>query len=217
MNLTDIDGLFDKDPRVHGNARLVRTVEKVDREMLRYASGIPGFLGTGGMAAKIKAARKATLGGVPAVIANGLRGGVLQEIFTGKEVGTLFLPQEDALCSRKQWIAFTRAQKGKLVIDRGAERALTENGKSLLPSGILEVRGKFSQGDSVALLSEAGETMAVGMVNYHSGDIRKIAGLKSREIESVLGFKHEDEVIHRDNLVIITDMEEGEEVCLERA
>ena len=120
----------------------------------------------------------------------------------GMEVGTLFLPQEASLCSRKQWIAFAKSPKGEIVIDRGAEKVLLEHGKSLLPSGIKEVHGRFSQGDSVLLISRAGKKIAVGMVNYHSGDIKKIIGVKSTEIESRLGFKHDNEVIHRDNLVL---------------
>jgi len=188
-------------------------VERVDREVMRYASSIPGFLGTGGMASKIRAAQKVALGGTPTIIANGLNPGILKKIFMGKEVGTLFMPQEIALRGRKHWIVFTKSPKGEIIIDRGAERALLKGGKSLLPSGIVEVRGRFSMGDSVVLLNEHNQKLAVGMVNYHSGDIKKIMGLKSTEIESRLGYKHDDEVIHRDNLVITSDMEEGDDVC----
>ena len=213
VNLTDIDGLFDKDPRNHDDAKLIDVVEKADRKIMRYASSIPGFLGTGGMASKIKAARKVALRGVPAIIANGLKPGILDLIFSGKEEGTLFLPGETTLCSRKHWIAFTKSPKGEIVIDRGAERAILKKGKSLLPSGMVEVRGRFSLGNSVLLLNEAGDQIAVGMVNYHSGDIRKIMGAKSAEIESRLGFKHDDEVIHRDNLVLAELMEAGDDQC----
>lgn len=213
INLTDIDGLFDKDPRNHDDARLIEVVEKADRKIMRYANSIPGFLGTGGMASKIKAARKVALRGVPAIIANGLKPGILKLIFSGEEEGTLFLPGEATLCSRKHWIAFTKSPRGEIVIDRGAERAILKKGKSLLPSGMIEVRGRFSLGNSVLLLNEAGEQIAVGMVNYHSGDIRKIMGAKSSEIESRLGFKHDDEVIHRDNLVLADQMETGDDQC----
>ena len=213
INLTDIDGLFDKDPRNHEDAKLIDVVEKADRKIMRYANSIPGFLGTGGMASKIKAARKVALRGVPAIIANGLKPGILDLIFSGEEEGTLFLPGEATLCSRKHWIAFTKSPKGEIVIDRGAERAILKKGKSLLPSGMVEVRGRFSLGNSVLLLNEAGDQIAVGMVNYHSGDIRKIMGAKSAEIESKLGFKHDDEVIHRDNLVLAHLMDEGDDQC----
>jgi glutamate 5-kinase len=213
VNLTDIDGLFHKDPRTNRDARLIRVVERVDREVMRYASSIPGFLGTGGMASKIRAAQKVALGGTPTIIANGLKPGILKKIFDGQEVGTLFMPQEIALRGRKHWIVFTKSPKGEIIIDRGAEMALLKGGKSLLPSGIEEVRGRFSLGDSVVLLNEHNQELAVGMVNYHSGDIKKIMGLKSTEIESRLGYKHDDEVIHRDNLVITSDMDEGDDVC----
>ncbi len=210
INLTNIDGLFDKDPWKHKDAKLIRVVKKVDRKVAKYASSIPGFLGTGGMASKIKSARKVALGGIPTIIANGLKPGILRHIFLGEEEGTLFLPQEGPLCSRKHWIAFTKSPKGEILIDRGAETALVEKGKSLLPSGIKEVRGRFSLGDSVLLVSETGNVVAVGMVNYHSGNIKEIMGAKTAEIESRLGFKHDDEVIHRDNLVLTDQMERGD-------
>ncbi|MGD9076298.1 MAG: glutamate 5-kinase [Desulfobacteraceae bacterium] len=213
INLTDIDGLFDKDPRSHKDACRIGIVEKVNKEVMRYASSIPGFLGTGGMAAKIKAAQKVAMAGAPTIIANGLKRGILKNIFKGKEEGTLFMPRDVALCSRKHWIAFTRSPKGEILVDQGAETAILQKGKSLLPSGIKAVRGRFSLGDSVVLLNGDERVLAVGMVNYDSGDIEKIMGLKSKEIESQLGFKHDDEVIHRDNLVLTGDMEEGIDVC----
>lgn len=217
VNLTDIDGLFDKDPRIHKEARLIPVVEKINSEILKHAGSIPGFLGRGGMASKVKAAEKVALGGVPTIIANGLKPGILKDIFTGKDVGTLFAPQDIGLCSRKQWIAFTRTIKGEIIVDTGAGEAILERGKSLLPSGIKDVRGRFGLGDSVVLLSEDDRELAVGMVNYHSGDIRKIMGLRSTQIESVLGYKYEDEVIHRDNLVLTNELAAGEDVCRLRA
>jgi glutamate 5-kinase len=169
------------------------------------------------MAAKIRAAEKVALAGAATIIANGLKRGILRSIFKGKEEGTLFMPRDVALCSRKHWIAFTRSPKGEILVDRGAEAALLQRGKSLLPSGIKEVRGRFSLGDSVVLLNEDEKELAVGMVNYDSSDIEKIMGLKSKEIESQLGFKHDDEVIHRDNFVLTGDTEEGMAVCQLRA
>ena len=217
VNLTDIDGLFDKDPRIHKDAHLISVVETMNREVLRYASTIPGFLGTGGMSSKIKAGQKVSLRGVPAIIACGFRRGILQRIFAGEQEGTLFMPRELPLCSRKHWIAFTKSPKGEIVVDRGAEKALLKGGKSLLPSGIKGVKGRFSRGDAVLILNERGQELAVGMVNYHSSDILKIMGAKSSEIESRLGFKQDDEVIHRDNLVITNDKDKGDEVCQLRA
>lgn len=213
VNLTDIHGLYDKDPRIHEDARRIPVVDRITREMLDHASGIPGFLGTGGMASKIRAAEKVAHAGVASIIANGLRPGILSRIFQGEDEGTLFLPRDIPLCNRKHWIAFTKAPKGTLRIDAGAQKAILNHGKSLLPSGIQEVSGRFSLGDKVALVDASDRELAVGMVNYHSGDIRKIMGLKTGEIEGVLGFKHDDEVIHRDNLVLTNDLEEEDGVC----
>jgi glutamate 5-kinase len=213
VNLTNIDGLFDKDPRIHKDATLIKVVEKIDRKVTRYASSIPGFLGTGGMAAKVKAAKKAALGGVPTIIANGLNPGILRRLFSGEDAGTLFLPQQEPLCSRKQWIAFTTSPKGEIIVDSGAAVALLEHGKSLLPSGIRRVEGRFSRGDSVWVKDEAGNDVAIGMANYHSGHIRRIMGAKTREIEAILGFKQDDEIIHRDNLVLTDQLEEGVDIC----
>jgi glutamate 5-kinase len=213
VNLTNMDGLFDKDPRENPEAKLIPLVAKVDRKVAKFASTIPGFLGTGGMSSKVKAAHKVALAGVPTIIANGLKPHILTRIFSGEEEGTLFLPRETSLCSRKHWIAFTKSPRGELFIDRGAEKALLENGKSLLPSGIIDVKGRFSPGDAVLLINPDGKEVAVGMVNYHSGDVTKIIGVKTSEIESRLGFKQDDEVIHRDNLVITADTENGDDIC----
>ncbi len=213
MNLTNIDGLFDKDPRDHEDACLISVVEKVDRQISRFAGTIPGFLGKGGMGSKITAAKKVALAGVPTIIANGLKSGIIRRLFEGQAEGTLFLPEAVSLCSRKHWIAFTKAPKGEIIIDRGAEIAIVEKGKSLLPSGIKGVTGQFSLGNSVLLINEDGAPVAVGMVSYHSGHIRKIMGAKSAEIESILGFKHDDEVIHRNNLVLTAHMDEGDVAC----
>jgi len=211
--LTNRDGLYDKDPREHKDANLIRVVSRVNKEILKYAGAMPGNLGTGGMITKLMASQKAALCGVPTIIANGTTPGIVMSLFRGKEEGTLFLPQDAALCSRKRWIAFTKSPKGEIVIDPGAERALIKGGKSLLPSGIREVKGNFSLGDSVVILNEDRVPLGVGMVNYHASDIRKIMGLKTREIESMLGFKHDDEVIHRDNLVIENHSAEEVGVC----
>jgi glutamate 5-kinase len=213
INLTNIDGLFNKDPRHHADAALIPVVERVNRRVAKIASTIPGFLGKGGMASKVEAAQKAALGGAATIVANGLTQGVLGEIFAGKEMGTLFLPKEVPLCNRKHWIVFTKSPKGEILIDSGAEKAIVENGKSLLPSGIQGVTGKFRLGNSVTLMNASGKEIAVGMVNYDSGDIQKIMGAKTSEIESRLGFKHDDEVIHRDNLILIDQLEGGEALC----
>ena len=208
INLTNIDGLYDKDPRAHSDATLIPVVTKIDRRITRMAGAIPGFLGTGGMGSKIAAARKVAMGGAPTVIANGLRPHVIKDIFAGRQVGTLFLSNDISLSRRKHWIAFAKAPKGELVIDAGARTALLTNGKSLLPSGILTVAGRFSMGDAVELKDDDGRPLAVGMVNYHSGDLKKIIGAHTHEIEGILGFKHDDEIIHRDNMILASELAE---------
>lgn len=213
INLTNTDGLYDGDPRTNRDARLIPVVEKVDSKVRKYANNIPGISGTGGMASKVRAAQRVALAGVPTIIANGRSPGILRRIFTGEEEGTLFLPQKTRFRRRKHWIAFTKSLKGEIVIDRGAERAVVVGCKSLLPSGIKEVKGRFNLGDSVLLVNEEDRELAVGLVNYHSGDIRKIMGLKSEEIEARLGYKHDDEVVHRDNMVITVETEEGDDQC----
>ncbi len=202
VNLTNIDGLYDKDPRHNPDAQLIPLVEKVDRRITKAASTIPGFLGTGGMASKLMAARNISLGGIASIIANGSKPDILKDIFSGKSCGTFFLPEVSALNSRKQWIAFTKKAKGSIVIDDGAENALTKNGKSLLPSGITSVQGRFSMGDSVVIQDKNKQKIAIGMVNYSSGDLQKIIGARTSEIESILGYRHDDEIVHRDNLIL---------------
>lgn len=216
VSLTNIDGFYDRDPRCHGDASLIHVVERFDRNIMKCASTIPGFLGSGGMASKVKAARRVSMLGVPSIIANGLKPGILNDIFTGKDVGTLFLPGETRLCNRKHWIAFTKTPRGTLVIDEGAERAILKQQRSLLPSGIVGIEGRFNVGNAVVLVNEKGDELAMGLVNYSSGDIKKIMGLNSGEIGKVLGFKYADEVINRDNLVITND-EEGNGLCQLRA
>ncbi len=207
VNLTNIDGLFDKDPRAYPDALLIALVEKVDRRLAKAANSIPGFLGTGGMASKLTAAKTIAMGGIASIIANGLKPDILKDIFAGKPCGTFFLPEISALNSRKQWIAFTKKTRGAITIDAGAQKALTQNGKSLLPSGIIGIQEKFSVGDSVEIQNSQKQMIALGMVNYNSGDLYKIMGAKSSEIEAILGYRHDDEIIHRDNLVLATQLE----------
>ena len=213
INLTDIDGLFDADPRTNKNARLIPVINKIDNSIFDFASSTPGALGTGGMASKVTAAKNATLKGIPAIIANGQKKRVIKKIIDGDNIGTYFTPQGLTICGRKHWIAFSRAIKGKIIIDDGAVKALTKNGRSLLPSGIIGVTGKFNRGDSVQLMDHQGNEIAVGMIDYNSVDLDKIKGLNSSNIESLLGYKHNDEVIHRDNLVITHGTENGDETC----
>jgi glutamate 5-kinase len=211
--LTDMEGLYDSDPMSDKNARLISTIDKIDSRVLGYANDVPGFLGTGGMAGKISAAKKASIKGIPVFIANGRKQNIIQRVMDGEKTGTLFLPQETDLCGRKHWIAFTRSLKGSLVLDKGACSAIINRGKSLLPSGVREIIGRFNRGDSISLLNENRQEIAVGIANYNSDDITRIRGSKTGTIEELLGYKHDDEIIHRDNLVITEHINNGDYRC----
>jgi glutamate 5-kinase len=202
INLTSIDGLYDSNPTVSKKAKLIRVVNEFSEEIESAATAETSSAGTGGMKSKVQAAKKVTAIGIPCIIAPGKRKNVLTDIMAGKEIGTLFLPMANRLNSKKYWIAFTLRPRGKLVIDDGAKKALLEKGKSLLPSGIIDVEGNFDQGDPVSCVGRDGTTLAKGIVNFSSEEINKIKGVKSGQINQILGHKDYDEVIHRDNLAI---------------
>jgi glutamate 5-kinase len=205
INLTDIDGLYTKDPRANPDAALIPVVSTISKDIIRFAGEIPGALGTGGMLSKIKAARKVTAAGIPMVIANGGKPDILKKLFSAQEFGTFFVPKTKKLKSRKCWIAFTLRPKGVLMVDDGAAAAIMNKGKSLLPSGIIGVEGEFDVGAPVEFKKVDLETLGTGLVNYSSTDIRKIMGLKSNQIKKRLGYKLYDDVIHRDNLAITAE------------
>ncbi len=202
INLTDIDGLYDRDPRIHSDAARIETVTTIHREIERAAGGIAGALGTGGMLSKIKAARKLTTAGVPMIIAGGKIPDIVGRLFAGEQLGTVFLPQRGKMANRKCWIGFTLTPKGTLRIDDGAARAILTGGKSLLPSGIVEVEGEFGVGAPVAFKNGGDVILGMGLVNYSAAEIRRIMGLRTGEIRKRLGHKPYDEVIHRDNLTV---------------
>ena len=202
INLTDIDGLYDSDPRKYPDAKLLPIVSTIGKDIVKIAGDIPGTLGTGGMLSKVQAARKVSTAGIPMVIANGETPDILLRLFEGESHGTFFVPNKEKLASRKCWIAFTLKPKGILRIDAGAAEAILKKGKSLLPSGITDVEGEFGVGASVCFATQEQEPFGCGLVNYSSLEIRKIRGLKSNRIKDILGNKPYDEVIHRDNLVI---------------
>ena len=207
INLTDIEGLYNKDPRTYHDAELIPIVAAITKSTEKYATEIPGALGTGGMISKIRAARKVNSAGVPMVIARGDKPNILLKLFSGKAHGTFFVPKKEKLASRKCWIAFSLKPHGALKIDDGAVNAILKNGKSLLPSGIVAVEKDFSIGAPVAFKNQKNEILGIGLANYSAADIRKIMGLKSKQIKAVLGHNVYDEVIHRDNLAITYECE----------
>jgi glutamate 5-kinase len=210
--LSDIDGLFTRDPRTDPAAELIPMVTAITRETEKAAGSIPGPLGTGGMTSKLTAARKVNAGGVPMVVAKGDTPDILTRILDGEARGTYFVPRPQKLTRRKCWIAFSLKPKGSLTVDAGAKAALVRGGKSLLASGIVGVKGEFAVGAPVEFQGTEGDPIGVGLVNYGAADIRRIMGLQSRHIRQVLGQKPYDEVIHRDNLVITADEKEADSV-----
>ncbi len=203
INLTNTDGLYDRNPKTSRKAKAIKLVREITAEIEAAATADADPVGTGGMKSKIMAAQKVTACGIPYVIASGKKQGVLDEIFAGTETGTLFLPMTNCLSSKEHWIAFTLRARGKLILDDGARNAILSRGKSLLPSGIIGVEGDFAAGDAVACFDSEGRQIAKGLVNYTSEEIKKIQGLKTSRIEQVLGYKHYDEVIHRDNMAVL--------------
>ncbi len=202
INLTSIDGLYTCNPASSKKSKLISVVSEFSEEIETAATDETSSSGTGGMKSKVQAAKKVTAIGIPCIIAPGKKKNILTDIMTGREIGTLFLPMTDRLNSKKYWIAFTLRPRGKLVIDDGAKKALLEEGKSLLPSGIIDIEGRFDHGDPVICVDNKGAILAKGLVNYNSADIHKIKGLKTKQIGQVLGHKDYDEIIHRDNMAV---------------
>ncbi len=202
INLTDIDGLFDKDPRINSDAIMLESVGKITKEVIQSASSIAGELGKGGMTSKIEAAKKLVFAGIPMIIANGKKDDILCKIISGENCGTFFFPKNVKIKNRKRWIGYTLKPKGCIIIDDGAVSAIYAHGKSLLAGGIVGAEGKFEEHSPVKILNRDKKTIGMGLTNYGSEDIVKIMGMQSSQIRAILGHKSYDEVIHRDNLTI---------------
>ena len=200
--LTDVAGLMDADPRTHPGARIIPTVPAITPEISAMASPTGSFLGTGGMVSKLQAAQIALTSGFGMVLTGGHEPEVLLDVIAGREVGTYFPARADRLSARKHWLAFTKNPAGSVIVDSGARDALVNKNKSLLPSGILGVRGEYESGELVSLVYESHE-FARGLTNFSSEEIERIRGKKTPEILKVLGEISFHEVVHRDNLVII--------------
>jgi len=200
--LTDQEGMFDRDPRHDPDAVLLPEVQAMDERLLAMAGG-GGLLGRGGMITKVRAARLAARSGCATVIASGRGDNVLVRLAQGEVLGTLLLPEQDRLAARKQWLAGHLQHAGRLVLDDGAVRALRTGGRSLLPVGVRQVEGSFQRGEAVACVTEQGQSVAVGLVNYSAEETRRIAGQGSEHIERLLGYADAPELIHRDNMVLV--------------
>ncbi len=201
--LSDIDGLFTEDPRKNPSARLIPLISEITDDIEKRAGVSSTFEGTGGMATKVRAAKTVAEYGVATLILNGQIPGLIHKVLSGEAGGSLFLAKERRLTGRKHWIAFTLRSRGKLRLDQGAVEALAKRGKSLLASGILDVTGPFEAGDPVSCVDQDGKEFAKGLSNFSSELVGRMKGLKTIEIQQRLGPQEYEEVIHRDNLVIL--------------
>ncbi len=199
--LTDQEGLFDLDPRDHPHARLIAEGQSDDPELIQIAGPAQGF-GRGGMVTKVSAARKAARSGTSTVIVGGRIPDVLLRLHAGEKIGTFLHPGNSRLVARKQWLAGQLRGNGRLVLDAGAVRVLRQSGRSLLPVGVKEVSGFFGRGEIVLCVDPAGREVARGLVNYSAAEASRIVGKSSDQIESILGYAGEIEMIHRDNIAL---------------
>jgi glutamate 5-kinase len=200
--LTDQNGLFDRNPRIHEDAKLIAEASANDNTLAAMAEGGAGTFGRGGMATKVSAAKLAARSGTSTLIAAGGEENIIQRIFNAEALGTLLYAEHSPVTARKQWLAGHLQIKGKLVLDDGAIKKLCESGSSLLAVGVKDVQGNFSRGEIVSCVSNDGKEIARGLVNYNSVDVMKIKGKASKDIESILGYIDDAELIHRDNLVL---------------
>lgn len=202
--LTNVDGLFTGDPRSDSNAQLVHTVPHIDRAITDMAGSSKSVLGTGGMKSKLRAARLVTAAGEAVIMANGSIPNILDRVFAAEPVGTLFQAHGEDVPARERWLGYTARPRGKIRVDDGARRAIEQNGKSLLPIGVTIVEGTFGKGDVIAICDKEGVEFARGLTNYSSVDAERLRGLNTEQITRVVGKLPYVELVHRDNLVVVT-------------
>jgi glutamate 5-kinase len=201
--LTDQEGLFSSDPRADNNAKLIDHAYVDDNNLDKLASGTNSEIGTGGMTTKIMAARRAALSGTHTIIASGRRVNILENLRNDQDIGTFLQSREFKLVARKKWLADNLKLKGKIYIDQGAEKALVDQGKSLLVAGVVKVTGNFDRGEVIQCVNESGSEILKGLVNYNSEEVKRIIGVSSDKIETILGYVNESSLIHRNNMIII--------------
>ncbi len=206
--LTDVEGLYDRPPG-EGGARLVHEVGRVTAEVERMAGGAGSARSVGGMVTKLRAAKRLAAQGVATALLSGRAPGLLAALLAGERVGTLFAPDAERLSGRKGWLATAAKGRGVIRVDAGARKALLEQGRSLLPSGVKGVEGHFGVGDPVDIAAEGGRPFARGLAGYGADEVRRIAGLKTGEIEGALGYKYLDEVVHRNDMVLLDRPDEA--------
>ena len=202
--LSDVEGVYDRDPRIFRDAQLIPLITDVKHIKHSFNGAATGALGTGGIATKVAAGEEAAAAGIPTIITSGLAARAIQRVFDVDDaVGTLILADENRLTHRKHWIAYTLKPAGDVIVDSGAREALMQKGRSLLPSGLQEVHGSFGVGECVRCLDLSGREFARGLVNYSAHELNQIKGLHTSKIEKILGYKGFDEIIHRDDLVVL--------------
>jgi glutamate 5-kinase len=200
--LTDQKGMYDSDPRSNPNAQLLSEIAADDTRLEQMAGGTGGALGRGGMITKVRAARVAARSGADTVIVGGRIDDALLRIAAGENLGTFLWAEQQPQAARKRWISGQLQTRGTIVLDDGAARVVREQGKSILPVGVKEVRGDFTRGDMVICEDLNGKEIARGLINYHADEARKIIGKPSSQIFDILGYQDDNELIHRDNLVL---------------
>lgn len=199
--LSDIDGLFDDNPKTNPNAKKIDVVQEITEEFEEFASGAAAG-GRGGMKTKLEAMKVITRSGGTGLIANGKEPHIIKRIFGQEELGTIFLPTEN-LANKKRWIAYATNIQARLIVNDGAKKALTEKYTSLLPIGVLNIEGDCQKGEIVSILDEQGNEFARGMINYNCSDCKKILGHHSDDILDILGYKNYDAIITRDNIALL--------------
>jgi glutamate 5-kinase len=201
--LSDIDGLYDSDPRKNKSSRLIPEVNEITAEMMENSKTKGGALASGGMLTKLSAARLTMASGIPMVIAKSDEPDVIRRVASGENTGTLFIPRRDGSALRRRWITAGSATAGSVTVDDGASDALLNRGKSLLPSGVVKIHGTFKVGDVISVKNASGIEIARGITNYAYEDAEKISGLRSGEIEKILGTMDYEELIHRNNMAVM--------------
>lgn len=200
--LSDVDGLYDSNPKINKDAKIIPVVENITNEILEFGTGASEG-GRGGMKTKLEAARLVTRSGGTVVVANGQTPSIIKRIFSDEEIGTIFEANDEMLSGKKRWIGYATNILGKLVVNSGAKKAILEKDSSLLPIGVVEVINDFIKGEVVSILDEEKREIARGIVNYNAKDCKKIAGAHSDDITKILGFKNYDEIINRDNITTL--------------
>jgi len=200
--LSDIDGLFDSNPKTNKDAKIIPVVAKVTQEVLGYGEEASSG-GRGGMKTKLEAARLVTRSGGTVIVANGKTPSVIKEIFSKNAIGTIFMPNDEMLSGKKRWIGYATNISGGLIINYGAKKAILEKDSSLLPVGLVGIINEFKKGEVVSILDENDREIARGIVNYNSDDCKKISGVQSEDISKILGYKNYDAIVGRDNITIL--------------